>query len=95
MTKKALAETIARSMNCPVSEALEFISVFQASLIEALQHEGEISLHGFGSFKRKTRAARTGRNPKTGETLTIPEREVVQFKASKNLLDHINPRKEA
>jgi DNA-binding protein HU-beta len=40
-----------------------------------------ITIKGFGSFETKTRAARKGRNPKTGEELTIPEKTVLTFKA--------------
>ncbi len=52
--------------------------------------ENKIQIPGFGSFKMEKRAARTGRNPKTGESMKIPAKQVVKFKASKTLSDKIN-----
>lgn len=59
--------------------------------IETALHEGDqVALHGFGTFSVKTRAARQGRNPRTGEALTIPESRVVVFKPAKALKDTMN-----
>ncbi len=52
--------------------------------------EYKIQIPGFGSFKMEKRAARTGRNPKTGESMKIPAKQVVKFSASKTLKDRIN-----
>lgn len=52
--------------------------------------ENKIQIPGFGTFKMDKRPARTGRNPRTGETMKIPAKQVVKFKASKTLSDRIN-----
>ncbi len=51
-------------------------------LIREVAHKEPVTLRGFGTFKVVTRKAREGRNPKTGEILTIPERQAFTFKAS-------------
>lgn len=53
--------------------------------------DAEAVLPGLGKLKATTRAARTGRNPQTGEPVEIPERMAVKFSASKALEDTINP----
>lgn len=50
----------------------------------------KIQLPGFGSFRMVKREARTGRNPKTGESMQIPAKQVIKFKVSKTLSDKIN-----
>ncbi|MCB1909948.1 MAG: HU family DNA-binding protein [Rhodocyclaceae bacterium] len=57
---------------------------------EALGMNGEVPLPGLGKFKAVSRAARNGRNPKTGETIAIPARNSVTFQAAKNLRDTLN-----
>jgi DNA-binding protein HU-beta len=90
MNKKSLVESIALQMNCSQSESLHFINTYQAVMVEELGHQGEFTLPGIGSLKRKTRAARIGRNPRTGETIQIPEKQVVQFKTTAPLLRTLN-----
>ncbi len=50
----------------------------------------KVTITGFGSFEPKTREARAGRNPQTGEAITIPAHNVVTFKAGKGLKDCVN-----
>lgn len=83
--KEDLARTIAEQRETSISEAASFIGTFIDVLQETLKRE-DVQLVGLGSWKRVTRKARQGRNPKTGETITIPERTVVKFKASKALV---------
>lgn len=86
--------------NCPKSELIRITAekagiVNQAgattvldALLEAITERTEagdkVILKGFGSFEMKTRAARQGRNPATGETIQIPETRALTFKASKS-----------
>jgi DNA-binding protein HU-beta len=56
---------------------------------EAVHQIGELSIPGFGKFTKKTRAARKGRNPRTGEEIDIPERSTVSFSAGKNFREGI------
>ena len=63
-------------------------------LLDAIQDTlaagGSVSLVGFGTFSVKARAARSGRNPRTGETIQIPASNVPGFKAGKGLKDAVN-----
>ncbi len=81
---------MALQMNCSQSEALHFINTYQAVMDEELSHQGEFTLPGIGSLKRKTRIARTRCNPRTGESIQIPEKWVIQFKATTPLLRELN-----
>ena len=60
-----------------------------ASITEALQNDDKVQLVGFGSFEVKKRAARTGLNPRTKETIEIPASAVPTFKAGKALKDAV------
>jgi integration host factor subunit beta len=55
------------------------------SMIDALQEGNEIEIRGFGSFRLRSRRARRGRNPKTGESVDVPAKRVVYFKMGKDL----------
>ena len=61
-----------------------------ATIETALGEGDQVAVHGFGTFSVKTRAARQGRNPRTGEALTIPESRVVVFKPAKGLKESMN-----
>nr|WP_279324167.1 HU family DNA-binding protein [Acinetobacter sp. NIPH1876] len=62
----------------------------QLRLFLVLANGGQVALTGFGTFKVTERAARTGRNPKTGEALQIAASKVPTFKAGKGLKDAVN-----
>lgn len=64
-------------------------SVFE-TMKGALSGGDDVAIPGFGKFKVKTRNARTGRNPQTGEEIEIPEARVVSFKPSSTLKDCVN-----
>ncbi len=57
------------------------------SIKEGVQEDGKVQIIGFGTFATKTREARKGRNPKTGQEITIPASTTVAFKASSSLKD--------
>lgn len=64
----------------------ERIVNFYAEVIETeLTNDGESIVHGVGSLKVKTRAARTARNPQTGATISVPEKKAVTFRATSSL----------
>lgn len=83
-SKDELARAVAEKRGCSISEASSFIGtlidVFQATL-----KTEDVHLVGLGSWKRVTRKARQGCNPRTGESIMIPAKTVVKFKASKGL----------
>lgn len=56
----------------------------EGAISGAVHSLGEVSIPGFGKFSKKTRAARTGRNPRTGAEIQIPERSTISFSAGKN-----------
>jgi integration host factor subunit beta len=61
------------------------------SVIEALKANDKVEVRGFGSFRSRQRKPRTGRNPKTGESVAVPAKRVPYFKPSKELRDLVNP----
>lgn len=61
-----------------------------ADIRDALEETGKATIRGFGTFKVTSRAARTGRNPKTGEPVDIPAQDTITFKASDALKAHFN-----
>jgi DNA-binding protein HU-beta len=67
-------------------KAKDIVDSLTEIIAEAMKSGDEVRFLGFGTFKVKTRAARTGRNPQTGEEMKIPEKQVVSFKASKTLM---------
>lgn len=87
MNKTELIEAIAtRSKTTKTQTATmvdEFINVVQKTLVDG----NTVQLVGFGTFSVTDRAKREGRNPSTGEPLTIPAKKVVKFKPGKNLAD--------
>jgi DNA-binding protein HU-beta len=60
------------------------------SIAAELKGDGKVTLIGFGTFSVSKRDARSGRNPQTGETITIDAKKVVKFKPGKELSDSVN-----
>lgn len=86
-TKKDLVERVANEAGLSKKDAETAINAVFAEITDTLKDGGEISVPGFGKFEVKTRAARTGVNPATGESIQIPETKVPGFKAGKALKD--------
>lgn len=72
------------------AQAEEAVNTILATMMEALGNKEPVQLTGFGSFKTSKRNARTGRNPRTGEPLEIPESRAVTFKPGKELKEMLN-----
>ncbi|MHA3079528.1 HU family DNA-binding protein [Acinetobacter sp. ANC 5502] len=87
MNKSQLIKKITASANLTQAQATAALQAFETSIIDELANGGEVTLTGFGTFKVIERAARTGRNPKTGESLEIAASKVPSFKAGKALKD--------
>lgn len=85
MNKNDLVASIASSAQISKSAAERGLNGLLASLAAAIVSGQRVTLTGFGSFTIVHRAPRTGRNPKTGETVKIPSRRVVKFKPGKDL----------
>lgn len=69
---------------------MKMYNAFVATLTEGLLEGEGVQLAGFGTFLIRERAERTGRNPQTGEEITIPASKQVTFKAAKALKDAVN-----
>lgn len=89
MNKSQLIKNIAASANLTQAQATAALQAFETSIIDELATGGEVVLTGFGTFKVTERAARTGRNPKTGESLEIAASKVPSFKAGKALKEAV------
>ena len=85
MTKADIIEEIAGKTGLTKSDIMAVVNNFIDAIIEGLKKNEHIELRGFGSFDVKKRAQRVARNPKSGEQVIVPEREVPVFKPSKDL----------
>ena len=90
MNKSDLIDAIALSADISKAAAGRALEATVDSITEALQAGDQVSLVGFGTFQVKDRAARSGRNPQTGETIQIKASKVPGFKAGKALKDAVN-----
>jgi DNA-binding protein HU-beta len=89
MTKDEIAEKVAEKVGISKKDASEALSTIIEEITKTLSKGGEVTLTGFGSFKVGKRAAREGRNPKTGEKINIPAMKTPKFKAGKALKDAV------
>tara|TARA_B100000963_G_scaffold259646_1_gene227890 strand:+ start:154 stop:465 length:312 start_codon:yes stop_codon:yes gene_type:complete len=85
ITKNTLVELLYNEVGLNKREAREFIEMFFESIKKNLENGNDIKLSGFGNFILRNKNARPGRNPKTGEDVTISERRVVTFKSGLKL----------
>jgi DNA-binding protein HU-beta len=90
MNKGELIDAVAAAADLTKSDAGKAVEAFVDTVTRALKKGDQVSIVGFGSFSVKARAARQGRNPKTGETITISASKVPGFKAGKALKDAVN-----
>lgn len=90
MTKKELIGNIAARTNSSVVVAESMVNAMVYEIEQALCAEGEFILHGIGKLRVRTRNARTGRNPRTGEPLQIAARKTITFSAAKKMNDCLN-----
>ena len=90
MTKAELVEDVARAAELTKKDAERLVEIVFESIIETLNQGEKIELRGFGSFRVRERGARRGRNPKTGDPVSIPAKRVPYFKPGKELKELIN-----
>jgi DNA-binding protein HU-beta len=90
MNKAELIDAVAAAADLPKGEASRAVEAVTQAIADELSKGGQVAIVGFGTFQVKHRAARTGRNPKTGEALQIPASNVPSFKAGKALKDAVN-----
>jgi DNA-binding protein HU-beta len=90
MNKGDLIDAVTADTGLSKADATRAVESVLASITKALQGGQQVSLVGFGTFAVKKRAAREGRNPRTGEMIQIAASKVPGFKAGKALKDAVN-----
>jgi DNA-binding protein HU-beta len=93
LSKKELSDKIASTYGLTKREGERIVNDVLTTITEKVAAGEKVTLIGFGSFEARKRPARTGRNPKTGEPLTIPARTVPVFSAGKNFKETVNGEK--
>lgn len=92
MNRAELVENVANATGQPKSEVTRTLSAMLHTITGALAKGDKVTLVGFGTFERRMRKARTGRNPRTLSPLRIPAARVPAFRAGKELKDIVNGR---
>lgn len=90
MNKNELVEAIALSTEITKTDVDKVVTSLTEVITDELEKGDSVSLKGFGTFKVRSRSERTGRNPRTGETLVIPASKVPAFKVSSALKKAVN-----
>jgi DNA-binding protein HU-beta len=93
MTKSELIDAIAVDCDMSKAAAQRALESIVENVIKAVSKEDTVQLIGFGSFSSGKRAARTGRNPQTGEEIKIAAAKTVKFAAGKAFKDAVNKKK--
>jgi len=89
-TRKDMVSQVAQSAGVTVKQASAAIDAMLDFVADSLAQDKKVQLHKFGTFSPTLRKARTGRNPRTGEAISIPARTSISFKASGALKDRVN-----
>lgn len=89
MTKAEIVEKIAAKASLSKASAEKAVNAFTRSVMEAVKKGDKVNLVGFGAFSVTKRAARNGRNPKTGESIKIKAAKVPKFRPGKEFKDFI------
>ncbi|MFA7193703.1 MAG: HU family DNA-binding protein [Candidatus Paceibacterota bacterium] len=89
MNKAAIVEKVHEVLGTTKVEAEKVVDAVFDSIIKSLTSGEEVSVAGFGIFEAKTRAARTARNPRTGEAIKVPAMKTPKFRAAKALKEAV------
>ena len=93
MNKMEMVEAVAKALETSKAQAAHVVDTFfgdKGVIASALKKGDDVAITGFGAFKVRKRAARTGRNPQTGKTIAIKASKAPVFKAGKSLKDMVN-----
>ena len=90
MNKAELVDAIAEKTELSKKDSEKALKAFTEVVADELAKGGKIQLVGFGTFEVAERAAREGRNPRNGETMSIPASKAPKFKAGNALKDSVN-----
>lgn len=89
IAKRELIEALSTKLELPKAKAAKALEVLVEEITNGLKAGKKVALTGLGVFRVSERKARTGRNPKTGETIQIPAKKSVKFRASKELKEAV------
>jgi DNA-binding protein HU-beta len=89
MNKAAIVEAVHAKLGSTKVQSEEVVDTVIDSIVSTLKSGGEVSIAGLGIFSTKTRAARQARNPRTGETISVPAMRVPKFRPAKALKDAV------
>lgn len=90
MNKNDMIRYVSKKTNFTQENAKIAIDAVYEGIAEALKNDKKLIIHGVGTFENVERAARMGRNPKTGEPLPIPATHTIRFKVAKEIKSYIN-----
>jgi len=90
MNKQELVTNVSQKVESTKKDADKFVTATLDAILETLGDQESIKLVGFGNWEIKKKAARVGRNPKTGEEVQIPEKMAVKFKPGKQMRNVVN-----
>lgn len=90
MTKADLIDSLATRTELSRQKAEEIVNGLFDDIVSALKNGDKVNISGFGTFSVSQRKGRTGRNPKTGETIEIAPSRAAKFKAGKTLKDSLS-----
>ena len=90
MNKRELIESVCGRLETTKSAAEEIVNVVLEAVKDGVSDDGQVSIAGFGTWSERKRAARTGRNPQTGESMQIKASKSVGFKPAKAWKDSLN-----
>jgi len=93
MTKADLIESVYAEIGLSKRDSADIVETLFDIIKETLENGENVKLSGFGSFNIRNKRARRGRNPQTGESITITPRRVLTFKSSNVFRDQLNPSK--
>jgi integration host factor subunit alpha len=85
LTKMEISEQLVSELSIQLNQAKDLVDVFFEELKDSLESGREVHLSGFGNFTLRDKTPRPGRNPKTGQEVTVSERRVVSFKVGTKL----------
>ena len=89
MNKLELVEVVSSKAEITKAEAHKVVGTVFDAVIEGLVADGKVVIPGFGTFEKRERSARTGRNPRTGESIKIKATVVPAFKPGKGMKDAV------
>ena len=90
MNKSQMIKAVAEKSELSQKQVAETWSLIEAAIIESLKAGEKVQLSGFGTFEVRERAERKGRNPKTGEVVTVPACKYLAFVSAKAVKETLN-----